>query len=209
MSVLDRVGRSVVVPGHGLCAGGLALVLGLSACAPLPPQPVTLPLPPRESVAAVSGVRAAHEEMLGLLSYARELRGLSAKPLAEELERQRLLWQTNQAEMQTLSYALVASQPAAGAAQHKRALQLFESLLPAAGERYSDLQLLAASWRQELLERRRLDEQLGHTAQRLREEQRRNEDLERRVQALTEKLAALVAIEQRLLRRNRRPGAQP
>jgi len=183
------------------------MVLGLSACGALPPQSVTAP--PRAPVEAVSGVRVAHEEILDLLSYARELRGLSAKPLAEELERQRLLWQANQAEMQTLSYALVASQPAAGAAQHKRALQLLESLLPAAGERYSDLQLLAASWRQELLERRRLDEQLGHMAQRLREEQRRNEDLERRVQALNEKLAALVAIEQRLLRRNRRPGVQP
>lgn len=192
--------RSAALPW--LLAG---LLCALSACAPLPP----LANGQGTGQAAAHVATPARDDVMVLLHYARELRGLSGKPLSDELERQRLLWQTDQGELQTLRHALVASQPASGVQQHKRALQLFEGLLPAADERYSDLQILAALWRQELLERRRLDEQAAQAAQRLREEQKRNEELGQRVQALQEKLDALVAIERRLIRRTGRAGGQP
>ena len=68
----------------------------------------------------------------------------------------------------------------------------------------AEVQALASLLRSDLVERRRLEDVAYSQTLKLREEQRRSEELEKQVEAQTKKLEALVNIERRLLRRGKK-----
>ncbi len=157
-----------------LCS--LLLLPGLNSCALLkaPRDAYWLdPQAPRPSSDAVS-----------LLHYSVFARNLSGKPLAEETERVRLAYAAEKTDFRLLQYATVLSVPGATAADHRRAQQLLEPAPRPADGRDSELQALASLMRANLAEYRRLEEGSHSQAQRAREEQRRAEDLETKLEAL-------------------------
>lgn len=172
-----------------LCA--LSLLTGLSSCALFKPTTDAYwldPQAPRPSSDAVS-----------LLHYALFARNLAGKQLAEETERVRLIYTADKSIFRLLQYAMVLAVPAATTADHRRAQQLLDSLTRPGDGRDAELHVLASMMRANLAEHRRLEDGSHSLAQKAREEQRRAEDLE-------QKLEALKDIEKSLLPRNKPKG---
>lgn len=165
-----------------LCS--LVLLPWLSGCALLkaPGDAYWLdPQAPRPSSAAVS-----------LLHYALYARNLGGKSLTEEAERVRLAYAAEKNDFRLLQYAMVLSVPGQTAADHRRAQQLLEPLARPGDGRDSELQALALLMRANLAEHRRLED--GSHSQ-----QRRAEDLEKKLEALKD-------IEKSLLRHEKGAG---
>ncbi len=145
-----------------------------------------------------------------LLHYAQASRAMNGKEQADELERLRQAYVSEKTDTVALQYALILSVPGATVANQRRALQVLETfLMPAEGEagaggRKAEVQALASLLRSDLVERRRLEDIAYSQTLKLREEQRRSEELEKQVEAQTKKLEALVNIERRLLRRGKK-----
>ncbi|MBI3094103.1 MAG: hypothetical protein HYY97_04465 [Rhodocyclales bacterium] len=172
-----------------LCA--LSLAAGLSSCALFKPPADAYwldPQGPRPSGDAAS-----------LLHYALYARNLAGKQLAEETERVRLAWTAEKTDFRLLQYAIVLAAPAATAADHRRAQQLLDPLARPGEGRNSELHALASLMRANLAEHRRLEDGSHSLAQKAREEQRRAEELE-------QKLEALKDIEKSLLPRDKPKG---
>jgi len=156
----------------------------LSSCALLKPPGNTYwldPQGPRPSSDAVS-----------LLHYSVFAGKLGGKQLAEETERLRLAYAAEKTDFRLLQYALALSVPAASAADQRRAQQLLEPLARGEDGRDSELRALASLMRAHLTEQRRLEE--GSHSQ-----QRRAEDLEKKLEALKD-------IEKSLLPRDKAKG---
>ncbi|MCK9381882.1 MAG: hypothetical protein M0P95_12585 [Sulfuritalea sp.] len=163
----------------------------LSSCALLaPPRDAYWldPQGPRPSSDAVS-----------LVHYALFARNLGGKPLADETERVRQAYAAEKTEFRSLQYAIVLAVPGATAADHRRALQLLDPP-PKPGDGHDrELQALASLMRAHLAEYRRLEDGSHSQAQKAREEQRRAEDLEKKLEALKD-------IEKSLLPRDKPAG---
>lgn len=126
-----------------------------------------------------------------LLAYHAYVRGLSAAEWSREIEQVREAASREGSEFQRLRQAIAAAAPAAGVREHLRAMQQFEQLERQSQKQSSDLRGLIAMLRNELAERRRLEDAL-------RDESRRADDLE-------QKLGALKAIERNLQERSPSP----
>ena len=172
-----------------LCA--LLLLSGLSSCAPMKA--------PRN--AYWHGPQAPHpsSDAVSLLHYAQFARKLGGKQLTEETERVRLNYAAEKSDFRLLQYALALSVPNATAADHRRALQLIDPLTQPGHGRDSELRALASLMHANLTEQRRLEDGGASQAQRAREEQRRAEDLEKKLEALKD-------IEKSLLRPDKGAG---
>jgi hypothetical protein len=162
----------------------LCSVLLLSSCALLKP--------PREAYWLDPQGPRPGSDAVSLLHYAAYARNLGSKQLAEETERVRLAWTAEKSDFRLLQYALTLSVPGASAADHRRALQLLDPLSRPGDGHDSELLALASLMRSQLTEQRRLEE--GSHSQ-----QRRAEDLEKKLEALKE-------IEKNLLPRGKPAG---
>lgn len=170
---------------------GLLLLPLLSSCALLKAPRDTYwldPQAPRPGSDAIS-----------LLHYAAYTRNLAGKPLAEETERVRLAYAADKSDFRLLQYTMVLSVPAATAADRRRAQQLLDPLAQPGDGRDSELLALASLMRANLAEYRRLEDGSHSQAQRAREEQRRAEDLENKLESLKD-------IEKSLLPRDKAAG---
>lgn len=147
------------------------LLATLSACALLKP--------PREAYWLDPAAPRPASDAVSLMHYSSYARKLSGKLLAEETERVRLAQATEKSDFRQLQYAIALSVPGASAADHRRALQLLEPLTQPGEARDTDLQALASLMRATLAEQRRLED--GSLSQ-----QRRAEDLEKKLEALKE-----------------------
>lgn len=139
-------------------------------------------------------------EAVSLLHYSAYARKLGSRQLAEELERVRLAYAAEKSDFRLLQYVMALSVPVATAAEHRRALQLVEPLTQSDDRRDRDLQALASMMHASLTEQRRLEEGSASQAQRVREEQRRAEELEKKLEALKD-------IEKSLLRPEKSAGS--
>lgn len=128
-----------------------------------------------------------------LVAYHRYVWSLDTVEWARESERVRDAAR-NPSLFQRLRQAVLAAAPAASPRDHARAQQLFEQCEAEAKNAGASLKAVIVLLRDELAERRRLEE-------RVREEARRAEELD-------QKLGALKAIELNMLQRNR-PGGAP
>lgn len=182
MNVLHRIATL-------LCA--LLLLSGLSSCALMKPPQNTYwldPQAPRPSSDAVS-----------LLHYSTFARKLAGKQLAEETERLRLAWTAEKTDFRLLQYAMALSAPGTTAVDHRRALQLLDPLPQPGQGRDNELRALASLMHANLTELRRLEDGSASHAQKAREEQRRAEELEKKLEALKD-------IEKSLLRPDKGAG---
>ncbi len=187
----------------GLLLGGSFGSFGLSGCEQLDRQTEA------GADAVVSERSSPAETVLALLRHAQSIRAMGGKELADETERLRLAHGADKSDFIALQYAVALSTPGASVASQRRALQLLEPLAaitPAEGVG-GELQALAALLRADLAERRRLEDIAYTQTQKLREEQRRAEELEKKVDAATKKLEALINIERNLLQRGKLSGA--
>jgi len=201
-----------------LQAGGiplaLVLVLALTGCAgtvrapaqPPPslaeaPPPAPMPPPPAEAVvtgsAPATAAPMAHPAD-AVLAYADRVRGLPAPELAQEVQR---LGETAYAPVRALQLAVALAQTR-NAANVTRAQALLQRVQqdPEAQPLHTLARLLAA----QLADQRRLEEQAERQAQLARDQQRR-------IEQLNERLEAVRAIERSLPTRPRReaPAASP
>lgn len=170
---------------------GLLLLSALNSCALLKP--------PREAYWLDPQGPRPGSDAVSLLHYAAYARNLGGKQLAEETERVRLAWTAEKTDFRLLQYVLALSVPAASPADHRHALQLLDPLLRPGDGHDSELQALASLMRANLAEHRRLEDGSHSNAQKAREEQRRAEELE-------QKLEALKDIEKSLLPRGKPAG---
>lgn len=198
MSDLKRTRIVAVAAGLLLCGS-----FGLSGCAQLDRQI-------EAGANASAGERLSPTEaVLALLRYAQSIRAMGGKELTDETERLRQAQGADKSDFLALQYAVALSAPGASVASQRRALQLLEpfaTMTPAEGSG-GEFHALAALLRADLAERRRLEDIAYTQTQKLREEQRRAEELERKVDAATKKLEALINIERNLLQRGKASGA--
>lgn len=172
-----------------LCA--LLLLAGLNSCAVMKPAENT----------STPDQQAPHpsSEAVSLLRYSAFARKLGARQLVEETERLRLAYTAEKTDFRLLQYAMALSVPGTTAADHRRALQLLDPLTKPGRGRDSELRALASLMHAYLTEQRRLEDGIASQAQRAREEQRRAEDLEKKLEALKD-------IEKSLLRPEKDAG---
>jgi hypothetical protein len=159
----------------------MALLGLLTGCSLMPPSASDYWIKP--------GMGRPSGEAVSLLHYHDYLRGLSAAELHKETEKQRQLQAMEKGDFRRVQYAL-ALMAGSAVADHRRASQLLEPLVKEVEGHDRELRALAILLHGELAERRRLEE----GAAKYREEQRRADELEK-------KLEALKAIEKNLLQR--------
>ncbi|TWO79230.1 hypothetical protein [Denitratisoma oestradiolicum] len=126
-----------------------------------------------------------------LIAYHAYVRSLSGAEWNRESEQVREAVQKDGSEFQRLRLAMVMAVPLTGPREHARAMQQLEQLERETQKQNSSLHGLIAALKAELAERRRLEDAL-------RDESRRADDLE-------QKLDALKAIERNLLERSQPP----
>ena len=172
-----------------LCA--LLLLSGLGACALMKPPQSAYWLDPQAA--------RPSSDAVSLLHYSAYARKLGSKQLAEETERLRLAYAAEKTDFRLLQYAIALSVPGTTAADHRRALQLIDPLTQPGQAHDTELRALASLMHANLTEQRRLEDGSASQAQRAREEQRRADDLEKKLEALKD-------IEKSLLRPDRGAG---
>ena len=172
-----------------ICA--LLCLSGLSGCALMKPPQSAYWLDPQAA--------RPSSDAVSLLHYSAYARKLGGKQLAEETERQRLAYAAEKTDFRLLQYATALSVPGATAADHRRALQMIDPLTQPGQGRDSELRALASLMHANLTEQRRLEDGGASQAQRAREEQRRADELEKKLEALKE-------IEKSLLRPDKGTG---
>lgn len=151
----------------------IAITLPLAACALLPPEGGDAP-PAQEAV------RVDETAMLPLLGYYQLLQKMSSQELTRERQTLVAVPQTPAAQVRL---AMLLGLPRA-TIDLPRAQALLESVLrsgePAAASLHPLAQALASNYQ----ERQKLDLQNDRLAQKLKESQRRNEDLKEKIEAL-------------------------
>lgn len=130
-----------------------------------------------------------------LIAYHAYVRSLSSAEWNRESEQVREAVQKDGSEFQRLRLTIVMAAPITGPREHVRAMQQFEQLERETQKQNSSLHGLIVVLKAELAERRRLEDAL-------REESRKVEDME-------QKIDALKAIERNLLERNPPPTPTP
>ena len=190
----------------GLCLGGCAEIKPLPE-APLPAAPATPAAPPAPATPYWLGDKTAAPsgDVISLLYYFQYAKALSSRELADELESLRQSESTEKLDFHTLQYAIALSLPNASVANQRRALQLLEPLAAPTEGRDGELQALAALLRAEIVERRRLEDIAYTQTLKYREEQRRADELDKKLDVLTKKLEALINIEKNLMHREKNP----
>lgn len=127
-----------------------------------------------------------------LIAYHAYVRSLSGAEWNRESEQVREAVQKDGSEFQRLRLSIVMAAPLTGPREHARAMQQLEQLERETQKQNSSLHGLITVLKAELAERRRLEDAL-------RDESRRADDLE-------QKLDALKAIERNLLERSQPPA---
>jgi hypothetical protein len=183
MNALNRIALRLCV---------LLFLAGLSGCALMKPPQSAYWLDPQAA--------RPSSDAVSLLHYAAYARKLGGKQLAEETERLRLAYAAEKSDFRLLQYAIALSVAGTTAADHRRALQLIDPLTQPGQGRDSELRALASLMHVNLTEQRRLEDGNASQAQRAREEQRRADELEKKLEALKD-------IEKSLLRPDKGAGS--
>lgn len=147
---------------------------------------------------AIPGVTRPLSDVEALLQYYEVIRGLSGNELGRERERARQTYARNKTDYNRVQLALHAALPEAGADEQTTGLALIEPLLKESQGQNSGLRRFAILLNAMITENRRIADQLQNANQKAKEEQRRGEDLQ-------QKLDALKSIEKSLIQREQPP----
>ncbi|HEX8964667.1 MAG TPA: hypothetical protein VF801_16830 [Rhodocyclaceae bacterium] len=165
----------------------ILLVLALAACGSM--------TGPRDQYWLKDGAPRFPSDAESLVAYHRYVWRLDTVEWARENERVRDAAARSPGPFQRLRQAVLAAAPAATPRDHARAQQMLEQYEHDTPNGDAALKAVVGMLREELAERRRLEE-------RVREEARRAEDLD-------QKLGALKAIELNMLQRRKPAGRKP
>ncbi len=118
--------------------------------------------------------------------------------LAGELETIRISFENDKSELNRLQLALLLSLPGTGFRDDNAALLLLNPLLKDKGREDSTLRPLALWLHSELVELRRSDEALQQQSAKLKDEQRRSEALQQKLEAILDMEMKMIEREQNL-----------
>lgn len=179
-------------------AAALAAALLAAGCALLeeqPPAPVQKEPAARPAPAPTPAPVAAPRSVADLLEYYDALRRTDAATRAREHERARQAYSPQQGPYARVRLALFGALPGADPEQQAQALTLLEPVARDDRPQDRDLQRFAALLHASVQEQRRLADGAAGATQRAREEARRADDLQ-------QKLDALKSIEKSLIERD-------
>ncbi|PZP64506.1 MAG: hypothetical protein DI596_01815 [Azospira oryzae] len=136
-----------------------------------------------------------------LLDYYERLTNLQGPELAKEHERARQAYAKTRSDYHRLQLALYGALPNAGAEEQMQSLNLLEPLVKSSEHRNADLRRLALLLHGLIQEQRRLGESLNAASQKAKEEQKRADNLQQKLDALKSIEKNLIEREQRMRRR--------
>lgn len=159
-------------------------------------------LPPRQDgpgkAPAIPGVTRPLSDVEALLQYYEAIYGLSAGDLSREREWARQVYARSSTDYNRLQLALHGTLPEANTDEQAQTLMLVEPLLREPRGQNSGLRRFAMLIKAMIIENRKIADQLYQANQKTKEEQRRSEDLQ-------QKLNAIKSIEKSLIQRDQRP----
>lgn len=160
-------------------------------------------LPPRQQdgpgkTPAIPGVTRPLSDVEALLQYYEAIYGLSASDLSREREWARQVYARSTTDYNRLQLALHGTLPDAGNDGQAQTLALIEPLLREPRGQTSGLRRFAMLIKAMIIENRKIADQWQQATQKAKEEQRRSEDLQ-------QKLNALKSIEKSLIQRDQQP----
>jgi uncharacterized protein (DUF3084 family) len=171
----------------------LAAVLALTAgCAVPPVGEGARPEP------AIPGLTRPVSDVEALLDYYERLTKLQGQELAKEYERARQTYAKTRSDYNRLQLALHGALPGAGPEDQVQSLNLLEPLVKSNEPRSGDLRRLALLLHGLIQEHRRLAEGLNAASQRVKEEQKRAEDLQQKLDAIKSIEKTLIEREQQM-----------
>ena len=171
-------------------AGWLILAIMVAACAPVDSKSTRHDTPWGRSVVESDSDRIAR-------FYDRLLK-MKGTELAGELEMIRRSFENDRSDLNRLQLALLLSLPGTGFRDDNAALALLSPFLKDGGREGSTLRPLAIWLHSELLELRRSDEALQQQVAKLKEEQRRAEALQQKLDAILDMEMKMIEREQNL-----------
>jgi len=171
-----------------------------AACVQTPPKPAP-PSPPPPPVAPEQPAPPAPlpqrvSDAERLLHYYDYIAGLPPDELAREQERTMRFYGQHRSEFALLQLVLLRCQPTATAREREQAVEMLSSYLKETEDRPSELRPFGVMLNNLLTEQQRQEAELQAQAQKLRDEARRSEELQ-------QKLDALVETERKLLERSK------
>ncbi|MGH8630072.1 MAG: hypothetical protein ACREU7_04800 [Burkholderiales bacterium] len=155
---------------------------------------------PRRDLSWLPTVDAGLRDVERLLEFHQRAVTLKGPELAREYDRARLAFEKDASELHRVRLALMLSIPGAAFRDDAAAIGLLQPILKDRREPESHLRPLAQLLQSYVLEMRRADDALQAQSAKLREEQRRAE-------ALQQKLEALLEMEMKMIEREQ--SAQP
>lgn len=164
-------------------------VVIVTACAPVHSKSTRLDAPLYQTV-----VEPTQSDPDRLARYYDRLLTLKAPELAVELDTARQTFEKEGSELSRLQLALLLSLPGTSFRDDKAAITMLHPFVKDKGREGSTLRPLAIFLQSELLEIRRTDEALQQQSARLKDEQRR-------VEALQQKLEAILDMEMKMIER--------
>lgn len=180
-----------VKPGSRLflLAAGLALAAG---CAVPPVGEGERPEP------VIPGLTRPISDVEALLDYYQRLTRLQGPELAKEYERARQSYARARSDYNRLQLALHGALPGAGPEEQVQSLNLLEPLVKSNDQKNGDLRRLALLLHGLIQEHRRLAEGLNAASQKAKEEQKRAEDLQQKLDAIKSIEKTLIEREQQM-----------
>lgn len=155
---------------------------------------------PRRDLSWIPPADATLSDVERLLEYHQRATTLRGPELAREYDRARLEFERGGSDLQRMRLALMLSTPGAAFRDDSAAIGLLQPILKDRGPKESHLRPLAQLLQSYVLELRRTEDALQAQSTKLREEQRRAE-------ALQQKLEALLEMEMKMIEREQ--SAQP
>jgi len=169
---------------------GFVFVIVVSGCAPADNK-TTRPDTPLYRAVVEPPAQSDSDRIIRFYDRLLQIKGIE---LARELESSRDAFEKDKSELNRLQLALLLSLPGTNFRDDNTALALLGTLVKDKGQEGSSLRPLAIWLNSELLELRRSDDALQQQTARLKEEQRR-------VEALQQKLDAILEMEMKMIER--------
>ena len=170
-----------------------AIVVTIAACAPAGSKSASQDAP--RYVAVVEPMPSDPDRIARFYDH---LRTLKTDELAVELELTRRSFEKDGSELNRLQLALLLSLPGAGFRDDNAAIALLQPFVKDKGREGSTVRPLAILLQSGLLELRRTDEALQQQSARLKEEQRRVEALQLKLEAILDMEMKMIEREQNL-----------
>ena len=173
--------------------GCLFVALAVAACTPVNNKP-TRP----DTLWYRSVVEPMQSDPERIVRYYNRLLAIKGAELASELDIARESFEKDKSELNRLQLALLLSFPGTGFRDDNAALALLNSFIKEKNRESSTLRPLAIWLHSELLELRRTDEALQQQTAKLKEEQRRTEALQQKLDAILDMEMKMIEREQNL-----------